>query len=686
MARLTLALTLQTKVGRRIVLLFVISALLPVLALAAVGYFQVRRQLVMRSQEQLADAAKGVGMGVLDHLRSARGTLDEAELALRTLGRGALAPATGLGVRAREVFSSLAVVREGTVEVLWGSAPEAAMLSGRTAQALREGRPVIAIAGRDTAEAWLVVAVPGSPARLWGAPAASELFLGAGERAVVGGAELELCVLETEGGRALYCRAASDASGARATASWDVFLGYGYDASPWRVAVGLPMDAVLAPAETFRRTFLATVVAVLGLVVLLSHVQVRRSLQPLDELRQGTRRLARRDFSGTVHVASRDEFEDLAVSFNDMASELDRQFRTLTAVEAIDQAALTSARGEDVAETAARQLLSTLRCAAVDVCLAGERAEEPWQRVRAAEGGTRREEPVRPTPDELLRLRAAGGSGFVRNGGDGFGWLGSVARGPLVIVPLVGREDLLGLVAVHNADAGPASDEQLRQARQMGDKVAVGLSNARLIVRLDQLSYGALAALARTIDASSHWTAGHSERVTALSLRLAHHLGLDGPQLDALHRGGLLHDIGKIGIPPQILDKPGPLDAAETARIREHPALGARILAPIAAFTDAIPIVRYHHEKFDGTGYPDGLRGEEIPHGARLLAVSDVYDALVSSRPYRPGWSYPYALDTIRTAAGSHFDPVMVDAFLDVMAREGDAARFSLKLASEAGT
>jgi HD-GYP domain-containing protein (c-di-GMP phosphodiesterase class II) len=122
----------------------------------------------------------------------------------------------------------------------------------------------------------------------------------------------------------------------------------------------------------------------------------------------------------------------------------------------------------------------------------------------------------------------------------------------------------------------------------------------------------------------------------------------------------------------------GTLDPAELARIREHPALGAKILEPLAAFAEAIPIVRSHHERFDGGGYPQRLAGEEIPLLARLLAVADVYDALVSSRPYRPGWNHEEALATIRAGSGTHFDPRMVEAFFDVMEQEGDAARFSL--------
>jgi putative nucleotidyltransferase with HDIG domain len=214
----------------------------------------------------------------------------------------------------------------------------------------------------------------------------------------------------------------------------------------------------------------------------------------------------------------------------------------------------------------------------------------------------------------------------------------------------------------------PVTSEEASQARQLAGQLAVALANSRLMERLDQLSWGTLSALARTIDANSPWTAGHSERVTQVSIAIGRELGFGSRELDLLHRGGLLHDIGKIGIPPALLDKPGKLTPEEMDVIKSHPVVGSRILAPIPVFQDIIPIVRYHHEKFDGSGYPDRLKGRAIPLLARVVAVADVYDALVSDRPYRPGWTREAAVDLIRKSSGSHHDPDMVAAFLSALA------------------
>jgi putative nucleotidyltransferase with HDIG domain len=184
---------------------------------------------------------------------------------------------------------------------------------------------------------------------------------------------------------------------------------------------------------------------------------------------------------------------------------------------------------------------------------------------------------------------------------------------------------------------------------------------------IEAFSVGAATALARTIDAKSPWTAGHSERVTAISLEIARALASSEADLVVLHRGGLLHDIGKLRTPSEILDKPGRLTPEERTIIEQHPRDGVRILEPIADFAPLLPIVLEHHERIDGKGYPDGKRGQDIHPLARILAVADVYDALVSDRPYRSGLATAAAIDLIRTGAGTQFDPVVVDVFLRVV-------------------
>jgi putative nucleotidyltransferase with HDIG domain len=152
-------------------------------------------------------------------------------------------------------------------------------------------------------------------------------------------------------------------------------------------------------------------------------------------------------------------------------------------------------------------------------------------------------------------------------------------------------------------------------------------------------------------------------------------MGLPSGDLDALHRAGLLHDIGKIGIPADVLDKPSGLTPDEHDLMRQHTEIGARILTPIAAFASVIPVVRHHHERWDGSGYPDGLAGTDIPFLARVLTVPDVFDAVTSERPYRAGLSLAEAVALIRERSGSHFDPAVVEAFVTVMSQEGVVAQ-----------
>jgi putative two-component system response regulator len=174
-------------------------------------------------------------------------------------------------------------------------------------------------------------------------------------------------------------------------------------------------------------------------------------------------------------------------------------------------------------------------------------------------------------------------------------------------------------------------------------------------------------ALARAVEAKSPYTHGHSERVTTYSLALAREAGVSAPELEVLRKGALLHDVGKISIPDVILNKPGPLTADEFDVIKQHPGQGAHIVEPLASIRDAVPIIRHHHERLDGAGYPDGLRGDEIPLLVRVLSVCDVYDSLSSERPYRAPIPHPRCLEMLReNALGGGLDPELVAIFTEL--------------------
>ncbi len=223
-----------------------------------------------------------------------------------------------------------------------------------------------------------------------------------------------------------------------------------------------------------------------------------------------------------------------------------------------------------------------------------------------------------------------------------------ISGGDFSIPVVIGSHDEFEMLA--NSFNGMAGDLQAR----MGE--------------LHAFSEGAMLALARTIDANSPWTAGHSERVTSGALEIGRRLALDAESLDQLRRGGLLHDIGKIAVPAAILDKPGPLTEAERSVIQSHPTVGAEIILPIAAFGDIIPLIRYHHELLDGSGYPEGLSGEAIPELVRILTVADIFDALTSDRPYRRGFTPQKALTMLRDGAGRRFDARAVEGLAAALA------------------
>jgi putative nucleotidyltransferase with HDIG domain len=271
-----------------------------------------------------------------------------------------------------------------------------------------------------------------------------------------------------------------------------------------------------------------------------------------------------------------------------------------------------------------------------------------------------------PLPDFVLPLKNAGYSHFL-------------------ILPIFVEHRIFAALICAHAHSPQADEEDTQRARQVADQLAVAFSNVELIGALQQLHLGTLTALARAIDAKSAWTAGHSERVTNLSLGIARAMGLGPKDLAIMHTGGLLHDIGKIGTPPAILDKPGKLDAEETRIMREHVRIGLRILDPIPGIQDALPIVAQHHEWFDGNGYPEGLAGEQISLHARIFAVADCYDAMISDRPYRRGLPQEQALDVLKQKSGSQFDPKVIDAFLRLRAAEEDGASRDLACAAGAG-
>ena len=236
----------------------------------------------------------------------------------------------------------------------------------------------------------------------------------------------------------------------------------------------------------------------------------------------------------------------------------------------------------------------------------------------------------------------------------------------LLGVPMRIQDRVIGVLEALNKREGGFTGEDVKILTAIASQAAVAIENAQLVKALQEAYESTLEGWAAALDLRDKETEGHSQRVTTLTLRLAEQMGVSREFLTYLRQGALLHDIGKMAVPDQILHKKGPLTEQERAVMRQHPVNAYTMLSPIAYLRAALDIPFCHHEKWDGTGYPRGLKGEEIPLAARIFTVIDVWDALRSDRPYRSAWSEQETLAYIQEQAGKSLDPAVVQHFVEL--------------------
>jgi HD-GYP domain-containing protein (c-di-GMP phosphodiesterase class II) len=231
--------------------------------------------------------------------------------------------------------------------------------------------------------------------------------------------------------------------------------------------------------------------------------------------------------------------------------------------------------------------------------------------------------------------------------------------------PLVARGRVIGVIEVLNKlDGSDFDDRDLQTLTAVAATAAIAIENSRLHQSAIAGYKGTISALAAVIDAKDPCTRGHSQRVLEYALMAGEALGLPQDEIEILEYAAILHDIGKIGIADSILTKPGKLTEEEARVFREHPVIGANIIADIPFLSRARRLVLHHHERYDGMGYPDGLAGEDIPLAARLLAVADTFDSITTDRPYRAAPGKQHAIDELRRCSGTQFCPIAVDSFI----------------------
>jgi len=239
-----------------------------------------------------------------------------------------------------------------------------------------------------------------------------------------------------------------------------------------------------------------------------------------------------------------------------------------------------------------------------------------------------------------------------------------------VHVPLKSRGRLVGVLSSQAYRPGAFDDEDIAVLQSLGNLVATAFENAEHLAQMRELYLASVKALAAAVDARDPYTRSHSARVAALARTIGDEMRMSADQLRRVQLGALLHDIGKIGVPDAILNKPGPLTADEWVLMRTHPAVGGSILAAVEPLRDLVPIVRTHHERFDGAGYPEKLAGDSVPIEAYVIAAADAFEVIVSRRAYKQAQSVEYACAELVRCRGTQFHPDVVDAFLRVIERD----------------
>jgi putative nucleotidyltransferase with HDIG domain len=336
--------------------------------------------------------------------------------------------------------------------------------------------------------------------------------------------------------------------------------------------------------------------------------------------------------------------------------------RSLSAIYRVGEASAAPLGGDPLgaalallAEVVDASAVALLR-ASPEGLLDGRRLD--WQRRGRSFAGN---------PELAAAALAQRATSIVPHRGDG-------SAGLCVHAPLFSGKRAVGVLVVERESTRPLEPLELRTLATVGAQIALLAENMRLVDDLRATFDSSIEAVASAVEARDGYTESHCRRLAIFSVSMAHRLGLDAEEIEAIRLGALLHDVGKIGVRDEILLKPGRFTDSERAEMQEHAACGYRIVKPIQGLRETtLSCVRHHHERWDGTGYPDRLAGDAIPIGARIVAIVDVWDALSTSRPYKPAYDQATVIEILNKSRGTQFEPALVDLFLEVLDEDGEA-------------
>ncbi len=391
---------------------------------------------------------------------------------------------------------------------------------------------------------------------------------------------------------------------------------------------------------------------------------------PLHKLVETSRRIAAGDLSSRVEIQTGDELEELASSFNQMVEKLkertealEKRIFELSVIQEVSLEISSTLDINKILPILGESLIKLFNADIACVMLIEERTRE------LKEGVCCKSPKLSPELVTLVEERLApkfkDKAAQIISSSEDVPFLTSI-----IIAPLISEETNRGLIIVGSVEKN-FDKEDLDIVTILAQQAAAAVSNATLLNSLQETYLGIVRALAIALDARDPYTRGHSEQVARYALLLANELGLSEQEKRDLELAAYLHDLGKIGIRDEILLKPAKLTPEEMKVIREHPSIGASILSPLTFWGNIVPTVRYHHEHYDGGGYPEGLKNDRIPLGARILALADAFDAITSDRPYRNRKSIEEAIEELKRCAGTQFDPQLVEKFIQALKKQG---------------
>ena len=404
----------------------------------------------------------------------------------------------------------------------------------------------------------------------------------------------------------------------------------------------------------------------------------RRMIHSVLKVAQRAKDISSGRLRGTIDVGEHNEIGELARAFNRITQDLEQKIDELESSRLQVKKLLSRIGTAIVSYEGIDNLLNMIvenTVAALEAHLGSLMLVDGEQRDLYVKTAWSRNGRV---ADDRLRVKLGEGvAGWVAKEGrpirgkadaSSLGFQNGHDEEPVLCVPLTLRDQTIGVIAVvrePSARAFTEDDEMLLTS--IGSQMAVAIENYRLNLDVERTYLETIMALALAVEAKDPYSAGHSKRVGFYATQIGEVMGLDEEMLRVLKHAGILHDIGKIGIKDDILLKAGSLTADEEKIMQQHPVIGEAIVKPVRSLQRVVGLVRHHHERFDGTGYPSGLKGEEIPLGARILAVADAYDAMITDRPYRKRLTLEDAKAELKKSAGVQHDPAMVEAFLRVL-------------------